>query len=44
VPDDVGALLDAHAAELSREWLIPVSRQQAFERLVRFFISGGARG
>ena len=41
VPEDVGRLLDAFAADLSREFLFPVNRQQAFERLVRVFIPEG---
>lgn len=38
VPGDVGQLLDSYAGQLSKEFLFPVSRQQAFERLVRVFV------
>lgn len=34
-PDDVAARLDAYAAQLAGEFLFPVTRQQAFERLAR---------
>jgi hypothetical protein len=37
-PEDVGKLLDAYAADLTRQFLFPVTRQQAFERLARVFI------
>jgi hypothetical protein len=38
IPKDIGPLLDRYAAALGKEYLFPVSRQQAFERLARKFL------
>ena len=35
VPEDVAQQLDRYAKKLSGEFLFPVTRQQAFERLAR---------
>jgi hypothetical protein len=37
VPPDVAASLDLYAAKLSASLNMPVTRQQAFERMVRLF-------
>jgi hypothetical protein len=38
IPKDIGRRLDRYAAELGKEYLFPVSRQQAWERLARTFL------
>lgn len=38
IPKDVARRLDHYAAELGKEYLFPVSRQQAWERLARTFL------
>lgn len=38
IPKDIARRLDRYAAELGKEYLFPVSRQQAWERLARTFL------
>ena len=38
-PDDVSRLLDDYASVLTDEFKFQVSRQQAFERMVRVFLA-----
>ncbi len=38
IPKDIGRRLDKYAAALGGEYLFPVSRQQAWERLARTFL------
>jgi hypothetical protein len=38
IPKDIARRLDYYAAELGKEYLFPVSRQQAWERLARTFL------
>ncbi len=38
IPKDIAKRLDSYAAELGKEYLFPVSRQQAWERLARTFL------
>ena len=38
IPPDIAKALDRYALELGKEYLFPVSRQQAWERLARTFL------
>lgn len=38
IPKDIGKRLDVYATALGSEYLFPVSRQQAWERLARTFL------
>jgi hypothetical protein len=38
IPKDIARRLDHYAVELGKEYLFPVSRQQAWERLARTFL------
>jgi hypothetical protein len=38
IPRDIARRLDRYAAELGKEYLFPVTRQQAWERLARTFL------
>ncbi len=38
IPKDIAKMLDRYAAALGGEYLFPVSRQQAWERLARTFL------
>jgi hypothetical protein len=44
IPKDIGRRLDRYAVELGKEYLFPVSRQQAWERLARTFLPPASEG